>query len=109
MMVMSTESTSKTAATTSSKEEDSKREQNRHQIWLVTASKHSVDEMRDYIGCTSLKFLSIKGLYRALGHSERNEEVPQFTDHCFTGDYPTKLSDIEQIPDRTSQLSLLEE
>ena len=75
----------------------------------LLAAKHSVDEMRDYIGCTSLKFLSIKGLYRALGHSERNEEVPQFTDHCFTGDYPTKLSDIEQIPDRTSQLSLLEE
>ena len=75
----------------------------------LLAAKHSIDEMRDYIGCTSLKFLSIKGLYRALGHSERNEEVPQFTDHCFTGDYPTKLSDIEQIPDRTSQLSLLEE
>ena len=75
----------------------------------LLAAKHSVDEMRDYIGCTSLKFLSIKGLYRALGHSERNEQVPQFTDHCFTGDYPTKLSDIEQIPDRTSQLSLLEE
>ena len=75
----------------------------------LLAAKHSIHEMRDYIGCTSLKFLSIKGLYRALGHSERNEEVPQFTDHCFTGDYPTKLSDIEQIPDRTSQLSLLEE
>ena len=75
----------------------------------LLAAKHSIDEMRDYIGCTSLKFLSIKGLYRALGHSERNVEVPQFTDHCFTGDYPTKLSDIEQIPDRTSQLSLLEE
>jgi len=75
----------------------------------LLAAKHTVDEMRDYIGCTSLKFLSIKGLYRALGHSERNKKVPQFTDHCFTGDYPTKLSDIEQIPDRTSQLSLLEE
>ena len=75
----------------------------------LLAAKHSIGEMRDYIGCTSLKFLSIKGLYRALGHSERNEEIPQFTDHCFTGDYPTKLSDIEQIPDRTSQLSLLEE
>ena len=75
----------------------------------LLAAKHNIDEMRDYIGCTSLKFLSIEGLYRALGHSERNNEMPQFTDHCFTGDYPTKLSDIEQIPDHTSQLSLLEE
>ncbi len=75
----------------------------------LLAAKHNLDEMRDYIGCTSLKFLSIEGLYRALGYSERNNEMPQFTDHCFTGDYPTKLSDIEQIPDHTSQLSLLEE
>ena len=75
----------------------------------LLAAKHNMDEMRDYIGCTSLKFLSIGGLYRALGYSERNNEMPQFTDHCFTGDYPTKLSDIEQIPDHTSQLSLLEE
>ena len=75
----------------------------------LLAAKHNIDEMRDYIGCTSLKFLSIEGLYRALGYSERNDEMPQFTDHCFTGDYPTKLSDIEQIPDHTSQLSLLEE
>ncbi len=75
----------------------------------LLAAKHNIDEMRDYIGCTSLKFLSIEGLYRALGYSERNNEMPQFTDHCFTGDYPTKLSDIEQIPDHTSQLSLLEE
>lgn len=75
----------------------------------LLAAKHNIDEMRDYIGCTSLKFLSIEGLYRALGYSKRNNEMPQFTDHCFTGDYPTKLSDIEQIPDHTSQLSLLEE
>ena len=75
----------------------------------LLAAKHNIDEMRDYIGCTSLKFLSIEGLYRALGYSERNNEMPQFTDHCFTGDYPTKLSDIEQIPNHTSQLSLLEE
>ncbi|MEC7269977.1 MAG: amidophosphoribosyltransferase [Pseudomonadota bacterium] len=75
----------------------------------LLAAKHNIDEMRDYIGCTSLKFLSIEGLYRALGYSERNNEMPQFTDHCFTGDYPTKLSDIEQIPDHTNQLSLLEE
>ena len=75
----------------------------------LLAAKHNIDEMRDYIGCTSLKFLSIEGLYRALGYSERNNEMPQFTDHCFTGDYPTKLSDIEQIPDHANQLSLLEE
>ncbi len=75
----------------------------------LLAAKHNIDEMKDYIGCDSLKFLSIEGLYKALGYSGRNNEVPQFTDHCFTGDYPTKLSDMEQISDHTSQLSLLEE
>ncbi len=75
----------------------------------LLAAKHSLDEMRAYIGCTSLRFLSIEGLYKALGYNQRDAHLPQFTDHCFTGDYPTKLSDIEQIPIHMNQLSLLEE
>jgi amidophosphoribosyltransferase len=75
----------------------------------LLAATHSIEEMCDYIGCSSLKFLSIKGLYQALGHSDRDRDLPQYTDHCFTGDYPTKLSDMEQIPEHTNQLSLLEE
>ena len=48
-----------------------------------------------YIGADSLAFLSIDGLYRAVGGVERNPARPQFTDHYFTGDYPTRLIDRE--------------
>ena len=43
-----------------------------------------------------LAFLSIDGIYRAMGEPGRNNKQPQFTDHCFTGDYPTALTD--QLP-----------
>ena len=59
----------------------------------LLAATHSLDEMRTYIGCDSLAFLSVEGLYRAMGESQRNAARPQFTDHCFTGDYPTYLTD----------------
>ena len=65
--------------------------------------------MRNYIGATTLKFLSLEGLYKALGHHERDSENPQYTDHCFTGDYPTKLTDLHQTTENMQQLSLLEE
>lgn len=75
----------------------------------LLAANHSLDEMRDYIKADSLAFLSVDGLYKAMGHAEgRNAERPQFTDHCFTGDYPTGLAD-QQGGDRLTQLSLLTE
>lgn len=52
------------------------------------------DAMRAHIGVDSLAFLSIDGLYDAVGHTPRNNDAPQFTDHCFTGDYPTPLTDL---------------
>jgi amidophosphoribosyltransferase len=64
--------------------------------------------MRRYIGCDSLAFLSVDGIYKAMGETERNAARPQFTDHCFTGDYPTTLTDISGENAR-SQLSLLAE
>jgi amidophosphoribosyltransferase len=67
----------------------------------------SLPEMRDFIGADSLAFLSVDGLYRAVGLPGRDPVHPQFTDHCFTGDYPTPLTDIEgKAP---FQLSLLQE
>ena len=42
------------------------------------------------IGATSLFFLSLTGTYKAMGYDDRNSTVPQFTDHCFTGDYPVQ-------------------
>jgi len=46
------------------------------------------------IGADSLQFLSIDGLYRAVGGEARNAKAPQFTDHYFTGEYPTTLTDL---------------
>ena len=60
----------------------------------LLAATHTLDEMRAYIGCDSLAFLSVEGLYRAMGETSRNAAHPQFTDHCFTGDYPTYLTDV---------------
>jgi amidophosphoribosyltransferase len=60
---------------------------------LLAADK-SVEEMRAFMEADSLAFLSVDGLYRALGHQRRDNLNPQFTDHCFTGDYPTTLTDL---------------
>ena len=60
----------------------------------LLAATHSLDEMRKYIDADTLEFLSIDGLYRALGHKKRNNKNPQFTDHCFTGDYPTNIVNV---------------
>ena len=72
---------------------------------LLAANK-SNDEIREYIGAKSLKFLSIDGLYRAIGFEKRNETYPQLTDHYFTGDYPVKPVD-ELGDSKITQLSLL--
>ena len=74
----------------------------------LLAATHTLDEMRDYIGVTSLAFLSVDGLYRAVGYDKRDPVRPQFTDHCFTGDYPTHLTDIIGESAK-QQLSLLAE
>ncbi|MBI1867458.1 MAG: amidophosphoribosyltransferase [Methylocystis sp.] len=74
----------------------------------LLAATHSLEEMRRYIGSDTLAFLSIDGIYRAMGETGRDPRRPQFTDHCFTGDYPTQLTDLagERV---MAQLSLLAE
>ncbi|WP_448578183.1 amidophosphoribosyltransferase [Thermaurantiacus sp.] len=52
--------------------------------------------MRDFIGVDSLAFISIDGLYRALGEPGRAARSPTRCDACFTGDYPTRLTDQEE-------------
>jgi amidophosphoribosyltransferase len=61
----------------------------------LLASNMTVDDMRDFIGVDSLGFVSIDGLYRAVGEKSRNPVAPQYCDACFTGDYPTSLTDQE--------------
>ena len=60
---------------------------------LLANQYADVEAMAKYIGADSLAFLSIDGLYRAVGGENRNPARPQFTDHYFTGDYPTRLLD----------------
>jgi amidophosphoribosyltransferase len=60
----------------------------------LLAHKMSIAEMARYIGADSLAFISIQGLYRAMGEADgRDPACPQFCDACFTGDYPIVLTD----------------
>ncbi len=61
----------------------------------LLAAHNSVAEMARIIGVDSLAFLSIDGLYRAVGEARRDNGRPQYCDACFTGEYPTRLADIE--------------
>ncbi|KQT88384.1 amidophosphoribosyltransferase [Aurantimonas sp. Leaf443] len=72
----------------------------------LLASRMSIEEMADFIKVDSLAFLSIDGLYRATNEPGRNAHSPQFCDACFTGDYPTALTD-QDSSDNVRQLSLL--
>ncbi len=71
----------------------------------LLAAQMSIDAMADYINADSLAFVSIEGLYRAIG-TERDDQRPQRCDACFTGDYPTALSDFTD-KERAGRLSLV--
>ena len=72
---------------------------------LLAANKTN-DEICEYIGAKSLDFLTLEGMYKAMGFKKRDEVYPQLTDHYFTGEYPVKPVD-ELGDDKITQLSLL--
>ena len=72
---------------------------------LLAANK-TVKEICDFINAKSLKYLTIDGLYKAMGFEKRNDTYPQLTDHYFTGEYPVKIID-ELGEEKVTQLSLL--
>ena len=72
---------------------------------LLAANK-SNKEICEFINAKTLKFLSLDGIYRAMGFDKRNNDYPQLTDHYFTGDYPIKIID-DLGKDKITQLSLL--
>jgi len=74
----------------------------------LLASRFDVGGMASYIGVDSLAFISIDGLYRAMGESRRDPGSPKFCDACFTGEYPIPLADRDAGKVQT-QLSLLAE
>ena len=71
----------------------------------LLAHRMSVKDMAGYIGVDSLAFVTIDGLYRAMGEAARDAAMPQYCDACFSGDYPTRLTDRET--NSSAQLSLL--
>ena len=61
----------------------------------LMAAQHSVQKMAEIIGVDSLAFLTIDGLYRAVGEAKRNNDLPQYCDACFSGEYPIALTDYD--------------
>jgi len=72
----------------------------------LIASSKSIEEIKALLKLDSLHFLSLDGLYQSMGHEARDNTNPQYTDHCFTGEYPTKLADRDEGA-LANQLSLL--
>ncbi len=74
----------------------------------LMAARFDVETIAREIGVDTLAYISLDGLYKAVGKESRNSVNPQFCDACFTGDYPIRLSDHEDGPVPV-QLSLLAE
>lgn len=71
----------------------------------LLAARMDLEPMREFIKADSLAFVSIDGLYRAVGEQPRDSVCPKFCDACFTGEYPTALTDLAQRQDGGAQLS----
>ena len=75
----------------------------------LIAANYTLAEMTSMLEVDSLGFLSVEGLYWAMGEKFREEDAPQYTDHCFTGAYPTPLIDRDRKLIGGNQLSFLVE
>jgi len=76
----------------------------------LIAANYSLEDMTEMLEVDSLGFLSVEGLYWAMGEEYREEDAPQYTDHCFTGAYPTPLIDRDRkVTGDSGQLSFLVE
>ncbi len=72
----------------------------------LLAHEMSIDEMAKFIGVDSLAFISMDGLYRAVGEARRDPEAPKYCDACFSGEYPIRVG---ETPAKEGQLSFLAE
>jgi amidophosphoribosyltransferase len=65
---------------------------NREKLLAATMSE---EEMRSHLGVDSLRFVSLDGLYRAVGEAGgRDPQAPRFCDACFSGEYPVIPADM---------------
>src|SRR6202142_16543 len=69
----------------------------------LLAATHNLEEMREVIGADTLAFLTVDGMYRAMGYQGRDAANPKFSDHCFTGVYPPNLTDQKQVEPHPNQ------
>ncbi len=74
----------------------------------LLAARMQIEPMREFIKADSLAFISIDGLYRAVGSSKRDTKCPQFCDACFTGEYPTPLTDFGDASAKSAQLPFVD-
>lgn len=72
----------------------------------LLAGRMDLPAMREFIKADSLAFVSIDGLYRAVGLAGRDNARPQYCDACFTGEYPTPLTDLTAKTQEEAQLTL---
>ncbi len=75
----------------------------------LIAANHTVEEVEKLIGVDSLKYISLDGLYQAMGEKGRNNDAPQFEDSVFTGDYPIPLVDVNGGNHSRDNISLIRE
>lgn len=75
----------------------------------LLAARHDIEGMARLIGVDSLAFISLDGLYRAVGEPGRDAAHPHYCDACFTGDYPVRPTDFIENGGEIEQLSLLTE
>ena len=73
----------------------------------LLASKLDLDGMRKFINAKTLQFLSLEGLYKSMGYEKRDSIYPQFTDHCFTGEYPIEPIDAHEKNFMDNRVSLI--
>ncbi len=59
----------------------------------LLAANHNIQEIASLIGVDSLSYISLDGLYKALGYTKRSSSEPQYCDACFSGEYPIELED----------------
>jgi len=73
----------------------------------LLASKLDLEGMRKFVNATTLHFLSLNGLYKSMGCKNRNSSYPEYTDHCFTGEYPIKPLDVYDKEFVDNQISFM--
>ena len=61
----------------------------------LLAANHNIEEMTEIVGATSLFFISWMAL--TVTYESRDSVAPQYTDHCFTGDYPIEVKDLLKV------------